>query len=350
MASAQGASDWGGRHFIFVDLPGTYSLMAHSAEEEVARDFICFGDPDCTVVVVDATCLERNLNLVLQTTEITARTVVCVNLMDEADKKGILLDLHALSGLLGVPVIPCAAREGRGLDALMEAVVSVADGKHICTPPPIRYIREIEQAAAGIEALLPDGCALNRRWLALRLLENDLSFLQSLHANAPIAFPQDDLAAAREKLGAAGIGNDALRDRLVSGLVLHAEEIACDVVQEQPDAARARDRKIDRILTSRCTGIPIMLLLLAGVFFLTITGANYPSDMLSKLLFSLDAPFTTALQAIHAPVWLQSLLVEGIWRVLAWAISTVCIARYSFLAANCRRIWLAPFPLLKMGK
>lgn len=122
VANAQGRCEHGGRGFVMVDIPGSYSLMAHSAEEEVARDFICFGDPDAVVVVCDATCLERNLNLVLQTIEITPHTVVCVNLMDEARKKKIHVDIDELSRQLGVPVTAAAARSGKGLDALMDAV------------------------------------------------------------------------------------------------------------------------------------------------------------------------------------------------------------------------------------
>ncbi|MGE4548743.1 MAG: ferrous iron transport protein B [Intestinibacillus sp.] len=323
VASAQGIVYRDGRHYILVDLPGTYSLMAHSAEEEVARDFLCFGKPDCTVVVVDATCLERNLNLVLQTTEITSRTVVCVNLMDEAEKKGILLNLPLLSEQLGVPVVPCAAREGRGLDTLLETIGAVADGKRCCAPPPIRYLPAVEEAVARIEAVLPPTVPLNPHWLALRLLEGDSAFLHSLTEHVPIEIPYDVLSDARSLLLQNHIEGDALCDLLVAGLVLHAEEIACDVIQEQSSAAAMRDRAIDRILTSRQTGIPIMLLLLLGIFFLTIQGANYPSALLNTLLSSLDAPFIAALQGLGAPVWLQSLLVEGVWRVLATVVSVM---------------------------
>ena len=115
VANAQGRYRYGGENFILVDIPGTYSLMANSLEEEVARDFICFGEPDTVVVVTDATCLERNLNLVLQVLEVTGRMVVCVNLMDEAKKKGITIDLAVLSRELGVPVVGASARQGKGL-------------------------------------------------------------------------------------------------------------------------------------------------------------------------------------------------------------------------------------------
>ena len=148
---AQGRYRYRGRDYLLVDLPGSYSLLASSVEEAVARDFICFECPDVTVVVTDATCLERNLNLVLQILEITARVVVCVNLIDEAERKKIGLDLPALSRLLGVPVVGTNAREGRGLQQLQEAVSLVADGRLPTDPLRIRYSRPLEEAAALLE-------------------------------------------------------------------------------------------------------------------------------------------------------------------------------------------------------
>ncbi len=133
MTSAQGKYTHNGKNFVLVDLPGTYSLLANSAEEEVARDFICFGRPDATVVVADATCLERNLNMVLQVIEITDNVVVCVNLLDEAERKQIHVDLHKLSMLLGVPVVGTNARGGVGLEELKDTVYKVATGELIMT-------------------------------------------------------------------------------------------------------------------------------------------------------------------------------------------------------------------------
>ena len=135
MASAQGTYTHRGHDYRLVDLPGTYSLLAHSAEEEVARDFLCLSHPDAVVVVCDATCLERNLNLVLQTAEITPRVVVCVNLMDEARKKGVAPDLELLSRRLGLPVVATAARSGEGLSALLDAVERVCEESPPAPPP-----------------------------------------------------------------------------------------------------------------------------------------------------------------------------------------------------------------------
>ena len=144
VATAQGRCERNGRGHILVDLPGTYSLAARSAEEEAARDFLCWGGADGAVVVCDATCLERNLNLVLQTIELQPRTVVCVNLMDEAARKGVEVDLEELSRRLGVPVVGTAAGRGEGLDALLDAVEQVLEKEPVARTP--RYLPPIERA------------------------------------------------------------------------------------------------------------------------------------------------------------------------------------------------------------
>ncbi len=170
------------RTFTLVDLPGTYSLQASSVEEEVARDFICFGRPDVTVVVVDATCLERNLNLVLQITETTRAVVVCLNLMDEARRKSIVLDVPLLASELGVPVVPTAARKGEGLEHLKDVIAAVATGTLRPHPTPLIYDDDIEaiagRLAGQLQTLLRD--RLPARWVALRLLEGDQALLASI--------------------------------------------------------------------------------------------------------------------------------------------------------------------------
>ena len=170
VATAQGRCVRHGEGMVFVDLPGTYSLLAHSAEEEAARDFLCFGEADGAVVVCDATCLERNLNLVLQVLEITPRTVVCVNLLDEAAKKGIQVDLDALEQSLGVPVVGTSARSGQGLEELLCRLGQMAAGRAPGKPLQVVYPQVVED---GISLLLPvlrqaAGSRLNHRWLADR--------------------------------------------------------------------------------------------------------------------------------------------------------------------------------------
>jgi ferrous iron transport protein B len=165
-----------------VDLPGTYSLLANSADEQVARDFICFGDPDATVVVADATCLERNLNLVLQVMEITPKTVLCVNLVDEAKRKKIEIDCSKLENILGIPVISTAAREKVGLNDLKDTIHKVAFGKESLQPKQIVYNEGLEAAINQIQgdvAILLQG-KFNSRWVALRLLDGDTTIITEM--------------------------------------------------------------------------------------------------------------------------------------------------------------------------
>lgn len=179
---AQGSLLINEQKYILVDLPGTYSLLANSADEVAARDFLCFAKPDATIVVTDATCLERNLNLVLQVMELTDKVVVCVNLIDEAQRKNIEVDLTALAEELGVPVIATSARTKIGLDDLINAVHQVATGKIITNPKPVMYDQEIETAIKELEPQLETLCKgrLNSRWVALRLLERDVLLLEAI--------------------------------------------------------------------------------------------------------------------------------------------------------------------------
>ena len=185
VAVAEGLSVHEGAWFRLIDLPGTYSLLTSSKEEEVARDFICFGAPDVTVVVTDATCLERNLDVVLEILEVTSRVVVALNLVDEACRKRISIDISGLSSSLGVPVIPTVARLGRGLKKLMDTVQAVADGRIETDPLRPRYDERIERIVSLIEpwiesAIQRDSCSLPARWIALRLVDGDPGLREEL--------------------------------------------------------------------------------------------------------------------------------------------------------------------------
>ena len=170
------------KNIIFVDLPGTYSLLANSADEQVARDFICFGDPDATVVVADATCLERNLNLVLQVMEITPKTILCVNLMDEAKRKKMEINCDKLEEILGIPVIPTIARDKTGLNDLKNAIHQVVFRNSANQPRPMMYNEFIEAAGdeirGDVERLFQG--KLNSRWVALRLLDGDETIIEEM--------------------------------------------------------------------------------------------------------------------------------------------------------------------------
>jgi Fe2+ transport system protein B len=182
VTQARGTYMHGGKRVVLIDLPGTYSLLARSPEEQIARDFICFAQPDATVVVADATCLQRNLNLVLQVAEITPRTVLCLNLIDEAGRKGLEIDHTLLANSLGVPVVPTAARSGYGLRDLKDVIDAVASGRVSPRPLQVRYPRTIEREIERLEpelATILDG-KLRPRWVALRLLDGDTSIISSI--------------------------------------------------------------------------------------------------------------------------------------------------------------------------
>jgi len=245
--SAEGRCTWRGQDFRLVDLPGTYSLTAHSAEEEVARDFIAGGEAAAVVVVCDAACLERNLILALQVLELTPNVVVCVNLMDEAARHGLHVDFAKLSQHLGVPVVGASAGRREGLDDLMEAVCQVVE-----TNPHPRPAEEPSEPEARVTL---------------------------------------------------------------------AERYAQQVVQCQREDHLRRQRRLDRLLTSKTTGIPLMLLLLGAVLWLTIAGANGPSALLTTLFDRLGNQLEVLLSG--APDWLRGALLDGLYRVLTWVVAVM---------------------------
>jgi ferrous iron transport protein B len=180
---AEGAFSYNNTKYKVVDLPGTYSLLSTSTDEEVARDFILFGQPDVTVIVVDATRLERNLNLVLQVLEITDRAVLCLNLIDECRRHNIEIDYRALARELGIPVVPAAARQKEGMDELLKRIHEVATGKFVCKPRRVKNIsKKVSKAVNELtEKILAEFPSLpNARWVAMRLLEGDQSIIDAV--------------------------------------------------------------------------------------------------------------------------------------------------------------------------
>lgn len=324
VCAAQGSCDLGEFRCTLADIPGTYSLLAHSAEEEAARDFLCFGDIDAAVVVCDATCLQRSLNLVLQVMELCPRTLVCVNLCDEARRRGISLDLKKLEENLGVPVVGTSAHDKRTLKALAAAMADLCRD----TPPQgkrLHYIRPIEEAVGClVPALERYSRQVDPRWLALRLIEGDDSLAQKagefLGADLGSGEVSRAVEAARKRLARDDITLDKFRDRLVSCITLNAEEAADGAVCECPGCRNA-DRRADKLLTGKILGFPLMILLLLVVFWLTITGANYPSQLLSAGFGWLGDRLGEWLGG--APWWLRGVLVEGAYRTLAWVVAVM---------------------------
>ncbi len=255
--SARGDYTYKGKTYHIVDIPGTYSLLPHSPEEEIARDFICSGKADVTVIVCDATSLARNLNLVLQTLEITGRAVLCLNLMDEAKRLGISINVRKLSERLCVPVVPMCARSGKGFSDLLEQIRLMAKKK---------------------EAL-------------------------------PLSIPQTDTTDSERDAGA--------------DIFDFADAICAEVVTFGDGRSGLRQVKLDRLLTGPLTGIPLMILLLLFVLWLTTTGANYPSALLSALFTKAETLLSNGLLALSAPSWLHDALVLGVFRVLSWVVAVM---------------------------
>ncbi|MBR0596949.1 ferrous iron transporter B [Sinanaerobacter chloroacetimidivorans] len=253
VTNAQGKFTYKDKSFVLVDIPGTYSLMATSVEEEIARDYICSGEADVIVVVTDATCLERNLNLVLQILEITTNVVVCVNLLDEAKKKKIHIDLGSLSNLLGVPVVGTVARSKKSLEKLKEQIY---------------FATLIENAGSG---------------------------------NSRHHFTEEE----------------------AENIIRKASFIYRQCVSTENRNYNYFDRKIDRIVTSRTFGIPLMILLLGMIFWITIVGANYPSGILSDFFLHLEGKLLTMSEALELPTWLEGSLILGVYKTLTWVISVM---------------------------
>lgn len=328
VANAQGYCKSRNKSYTLVDIPGTYSLLAHSPEEEIARNFICFSAPDAVIVVCDATCLERNLNLVLQTIETGVNVIVCVNLLDEAKRKGIKIDISLLSKKLGVPVVGTVAKDKKSLRKLLDELDNLTNN-NTNAPFLISYPKPIENAIEKLTKVLEDkiGNEINCRWLALRLIEPDESLNAEIKKNLPFDILADKeiktvLKESNEYLYREGFREKTLREMIATAPILSAEEI-CKETVETKENYNSFDLKADKILTGRKYGYPIMLLLLLGVFWLTIFGANYISDMLSFLFLKGELFLTSFLQKVNTPLLLKGLIIDGIYRIPAWVISVM---------------------------
>jgi ferrous iron transport protein B len=337
---AEGAFEHDGKRVKLVDLPGTYSLQAGSVDEEVARDFVLFGRPDVTVVVVDATRLERNLNLVLQILEITDRVVVFLNLMDEARRHGIAVDAGRLEKELGVPVIPGAARQNTGIDQLISTALDVAAGRRKTTPYRVgRYTPEVERAVTGlapvVSAVYPE--VPNARWVALRLLNADEAVQEAVRSGelGQLTGSGTDVHTPPPESERQRVLDEATHWRwdlppdFHDLQTQHAYE-AAEAVARRAEmtgikrAGFAFDRKLDRALTSRVFGFPLMLLILAAVFWITITGANVPSSMLATLLIDNAHGWMKGVSAsIGVPWWLDGFMLDGVYLATAWVVSVM---------------------------
>ena len=332
VSNASGIANFNDKDFLLVDIPGTYSIMSNSQEEEIARDYICFGNPDCTVVVLDATCLERNLNLVYQILEITNKVVVCVNLLDEAKKKGIEIDLDKLSFTLGVPVVGTIARKKKTLNKLMQSVYEVCTENCSDELFKIEYPESIENAISIVEKsvkkLLKSSFFTNYRWISLKLLEGNSKIISSIENYLNINLVDNEniscsVNKAKEILEENNINISSFKDIIVSTIMYHSEKISLDVINCKRQNYSVRTNKIDKVLTSKLTGIPIMLLFFALIFWITITGANYPSALLTKFFNYIETKLVLLFEHFNSPLWLIDISVFGLYRTLAWIVAVM---------------------------
>lgn len=321
VVNARGEFKYEDKDFILVDLPGTYSLFSASVEEEVARDFVCFGNADAVLVVADATCLERNLNLVYQVMELTNNVILCINLIDEAKKKMIEIDAHGLEKELGIPIVLCAARSGIGIADLKEVIYQVSIGKVKPTPNLVYYNDNYEKILNRVSPLLEEYSGdISSRWLALRMVDGDKKLTNSLSE----LIPKDILTTIETILIESDFQDDkqALRDRTAADIYKKVEDVTERYVKVNSKKIY-RDRIIDNYITSKIFGIPLMILMLALVFWITISGANYPSSLLSSLFMMTEGKITIFFEYVNAPNWLHGVLVLGLFRTMAWVVAVM---------------------------
>lgn len=324
---AEGIVGRGSREYLLVDTPGTYSLLACSSDEEAARDFICFGHADAVIVVCSATNLERDLNLALQVMETTGNVVVCVNLMDEARRKGIRINCPLLEERLGVPVVPAAAARGEGLKVLAETVQRMAWSGERRPSRHLSYGKDLEPWLERLEAAV-SGCSLNgleARWASVKLLEGDEGTLGLLaqYAGNDLRKEKEVENILREASAADPSSGESFGDRVAAAFVERAERLCQGVVILPDGGGLGRDRRIDKVLMGRWTAYPLMFVLLVLIFWITIVGANYPSQWLANLLGEGQEALTALFRLAHAPEWLHGVLVLGVYRVVAWVVSVM---------------------------
>ena len=308
-----------GHTYVFTDLPGCYSLNARSSEEEAARDCIYFGEYDRAVVVCDASCLERNFFLAAQILEVCGDAVICINLVDEAGKSGISVDGQLISERLGVPVVMMSARRRGEAAKLLPAL-----GKPSDSVPEIRYPEPIKEYITAVHTLLI-GTGTARRQatvFALRLLDSGSDFTDRLAEKYRIS---DENRSGCKTLAKRFIdshgGSDTVNDMISGAVSAFASDAVSGAVRTGNEAGKGS--RADRILTGKLTAFPVMFILLMGILWLTVTGANYPSELLSHLFSRLEGGVSSLLTSAGAPEVLTSLFCEGVIRVVGWVVSVM---------------------------
>lgn len=325
---AEGYFSFQGNTFKIMDLPGTYSLLSHSDDEQVARDFILFQKPDVTLVVIDAGRMQRHFSLLLQILEITDNVVLCLNLMDEARRHGIEVDTRMLSRDLGIPVVATSARSKQGISELLSVLNQVATGKlipkkkiHTDIPENIKTV--VKKIAAELSVL--DSELPNTSWLALRLLENDQSIIQNLQNGTLSPYINKEKLKNIFSIIQENPLPENYRDELVELIYTQSAQIIRSSVSFQGESKVFRvERMIDQIVTHKIWGFGVMFFLLAMVLWLSIIGANYPSQILYHVLLEILYPqFKIGASFLNFPWWLSGILIDGIYLSSAWVIAVM---------------------------
>lgn len=304
-----------------IDLPGAYSLLAHSSEEEVTRDFICFAQCDMCMVVCDSTCLERNLNLVLQTLEITSNVILALNLMDEAKKKGIAVAADKLNDRLGIPVIEMSARNQQGFDEVKRVIEKVGEEGNKRDKKAIVYKEEIEEAIERIGQGMQ--CKkLPPRFLALKLLDPvvDSTPFYKYISNLDDVISQctTEIAILKEK----GL-YDQYEEYIVQALNKRAEEISDACIVFHNASYQQSDLSIDRFVTSKGWGLIGMIAMLSVIFWITISAANVPSQLLSSIFETLEDWMHTVFLSWQVSEGVRGFIVDGVMKTCGWVIAVM---------------------------
>ena len=304
-----------------IDLPGTYSLLAHSSEEEVTRNYVCFEPCDVCLVICDATVLERNLNLVLQTMEITDHVVLVLNLMDEAKKKNITIDTEKLAKLLKVRVVEMSARNHEGFEDVKEAIEEVGNRVSDTQGAAVRYAKDLEQAIAAVADVMKTR-RLNTRFTALKLLDPEVDstlFYEDIEN-------QEETRAEVEKQIARLKDKDLyerFEDIVVHALHERAREISEECIIFNNASYQNRDMRIDHVVTSKGWGLVWMVVLLSVIFWITISGANVPSEMLSGMFEDLQVWLHQLFASWSMNPYITSFIVDGVVKTCGWVISVM---------------------------
>ncbi len=322
---AKGSYTFNNKTYQLIDLPGTYSLNTLSSEEEVARDYILFKQPDVTVVICDATCLERSLNIALQVIATIKNVIICINLIDEANKKQIQIDVVKLSNILHVPVIAVSARQKQGINNLLTEIDLMCQ-QSTKKLGKIQYDKAIENIISQLSKHI-ETKNINKEIVALKLLNNDIDFINNLALNNEITTENlnklnSEVQKSKDILISEYSNSISLQDIISSQFTKISEEISKKCIHKN-NQNNKKYKHLDDFLTNKWTGLPSIILLLCMVFWITIAGANAPSEFLSTNLFKIQDILSDFFQYIQVPDWIEGILIQGMFKTLAWVVSVM---------------------------